>query len=173
MLDLMSEVTRILSAIEQGDPHAAGKLLPLVHHRQRLPLGLKAGYDLLAVQARFEDFERHLAAARALLFGHEHDPEAFLANLLCSSSRTSARSSEQSWSRSPPRFSFEPGLPARPLRCTKTSSTPGNTVKPRDTWMSRIFHPLLSILVSATRQQLARQVHYLKIENQILRNRLP
>src|SRR5262249_10341253 len=27
----MSEVTRILSAIEQGDPHAAGELLPLVY----------------------------------------------------------------------------------------------------------------------------------------------
>ena len=26
----MSEVTRILSAIEQGDPHAAEQLLPLV-----------------------------------------------------------------------------------------------------------------------------------------------
>jgi hypothetical protein len=27
----MSEVTRILSAIEQGDPHAAEQLLPLVY----------------------------------------------------------------------------------------------------------------------------------------------
>jgi DNA-binding GntR family transcriptional regulator len=27
----MSDVTRILSAIEQGDPHAAEKLLPLVY----------------------------------------------------------------------------------------------------------------------------------------------
>src|SRR6266536_1619572 len=27
----MSDVTRILSAIEQGDPHAAGQLLPLVY----------------------------------------------------------------------------------------------------------------------------------------------
>ena len=27
----MSEVTRILSAIEQGDPHAAEELLPLVY----------------------------------------------------------------------------------------------------------------------------------------------
>ena len=31
----MSEVTRILSAIEQGDPRAAGKLLPLVYHELR------------------------------------------------------------------------------------------------------------------------------------------
>jgi RNA polymerase sigma factor (TIGR02999 family) len=31
----MSEVTRILSAIEQGDPHAAEKLLPLVYEELR------------------------------------------------------------------------------------------------------------------------------------------
>jgi RNA polymerase sigma factor (TIGR02999 family) len=31
----MSEVTRILSAIEQGDPHAAGELLPLVYAELR------------------------------------------------------------------------------------------------------------------------------------------
>jgi RNA polymerase sigma factor (TIGR02999 family) len=31
----MSQVTRILSAIEQGDPHAAGKLLPLVYDELR------------------------------------------------------------------------------------------------------------------------------------------
>jgi hypothetical protein len=32
---LMSEVTRILSAIEQGQPEAAGKLLPLVYDALR------------------------------------------------------------------------------------------------------------------------------------------
>jgi RNA polymerase sigma factor (TIGR02999 family) len=32
----MSDVTRILSAIEQGDPHAAGQLLPLVYDELRL-----------------------------------------------------------------------------------------------------------------------------------------
>jgi RNA polymerase sigma factor (TIGR02999 family) len=31
----MSEVTRILSAMEQGDPHAAGELLPLVYNELR------------------------------------------------------------------------------------------------------------------------------------------
>jgi RNA polymerase sigma factor (TIGR02999 family) len=31
----MSEVTRILSAIEQGDPHAAEKLLPLIYQELR------------------------------------------------------------------------------------------------------------------------------------------
>src|SRR5690349_16185413 len=36
MLDVMSDVTRILSAIEQGDPSAAGQLLPLVYDELRL-----------------------------------------------------------------------------------------------------------------------------------------
>src|ERR1700675_2664527 len=31
----MSEVTRILSAVEQGDPHAAEQLLPLVYEELR------------------------------------------------------------------------------------------------------------------------------------------
>jgi RNA polymerase sigma factor (TIGR02999 family) len=31
----MSDVTRVLSAIEQGDPHAAGELLPLVYEELR------------------------------------------------------------------------------------------------------------------------------------------
>jgi hypothetical protein len=31
----MSDVTRILSAIEQGDPHAAEQLLPLVYEELR------------------------------------------------------------------------------------------------------------------------------------------
>ena len=35
ILDRMSEVTRILSAIEQGDPHAAELLLPLVYDELR------------------------------------------------------------------------------------------------------------------------------------------
>jgi RNA polymerase sigma factor (TIGR02999 family) len=35
MLDLMSEVTRILSAIEKGDTNAAGELLPLVYEELR------------------------------------------------------------------------------------------------------------------------------------------
>jgi RNA polymerase sigma factor (TIGR02999 family) len=35
MLDLMSDVTRLLSAIEQGDPSAAEQLLPLVYDELR------------------------------------------------------------------------------------------------------------------------------------------
>src|SRR5579862_82035 len=31
----MSDLTRILSAIEQGDPHAAGQLLPLIYDELR------------------------------------------------------------------------------------------------------------------------------------------
>jgi RNA polymerase sigma factor (TIGR02999 family) len=36
ILDFMSDVTRILSAIEQGDPHAAELLLPLVYDELRI-----------------------------------------------------------------------------------------------------------------------------------------
>lgn len=39
--------------------------------------------------------------------------------------------------------------------------------------MTRILHPLLALLASATRQDLARQVAYLKEENRVLRERLP
>jgi len=39
--------------------------------------------------------------------------------------------------------------------------------------MAAIIHPLLTLLASLTRQELARQVTYLKAENQILRSRLP
>jgi len=39
--------------------------------------------------------------------------------------------------------------------------------------MSRIFHPLMYVLACATRQELARQVQFLKTENAILRSKLP
>jgi len=39
--------------------------------------------------------------------------------------------------------------------------------------MGRILHPLFALLASVTRQELARQVAYLKEENRILRARLP
>src|SRR5215471_14139347 len=35
MLDLMANVTQVLSAIEAGDPHAADELLPLVYDELR------------------------------------------------------------------------------------------------------------------------------------------
>ena len=39
--------------------------------------------------------------------------------------------------------------------------------------MASIIHPLLALLASLTRQELARQVTYLKAENRILRSKLP
>jgi len=39
--------------------------------------------------------------------------------------------------------------------------------------MAAIIHPLLTLLASLTRQELARQVAYLKAENRILRSKLP
>src|SRR5262245_7777584 len=41
----MSEVTRILSAIEQGDPHAAGQLLPLVYDELRHLAAAKLAHE--------------------------------------------------------------------------------------------------------------------------------
>jgi RNA polymerase sigma factor (TIGR02999 family) len=41
----MSEVTRILSAIEQGDPSAAGELLPLVYEELRKLAAAKLGQE--------------------------------------------------------------------------------------------------------------------------------
>ena len=39
--------------------------------------------------------------------------------------------------------------------------------------MSRFFHPLIALLASMTRSELARQIQYLKAENQVLRGKLP
>jgi len=39
--------------------------------------------------------------------------------------------------------------------------------------MSKIFHPLLALIASATNNKLAKYVEYLKHENKILRARLP
>ena len=41
----MTEVTRIISAIEQGDPHAAEKLLPLVYDELRKLAAAKLGHE--------------------------------------------------------------------------------------------------------------------------------
>src|SRR5262245_43763213 len=40
----MSDVTRILAAIEQGDPHAAEQLLPLVYEERKTPWRLVKKY---------------------------------------------------------------------------------------------------------------------------------
>ena len=39
--------------------------------------------------------------------------------------------------------------------------------------MAAIIHPLLTLLASLSRQELAQQVTYLKTENKILRSKLP
>src|SRR6201984_1418646 len=45
MLASMNEVTRILSAIEQGDSHAAGQLLPLVYTELRRLAAQKLSHE--------------------------------------------------------------------------------------------------------------------------------
>jgi RNA polymerase sigma factor (TIGR02999 family) len=67
ILDAMSEVTRILSAIEQGDPHAANQLLPLVYDElrklaaQKLA-GEKPGQTLQATALVHEAYLRLVAS---------------------------------------------------------------------------------------------------------------
>ena len=39
--------------------------------------------------------------------------------------------------------------------------------------MNKIFHPLLALIASATNNELAKYVEYLKAENKILRARIP
>ena len=45
MVQFMSDVTHILNAIEQGDPHAAEQLLPLVYEELRKLAGLKMAQE--------------------------------------------------------------------------------------------------------------------------------
>src|SRR5882724_2887626 len=45
MLASMSEITHVLSAIEQGDPHAAEQLLPLVYDELRKLAAQKLGQE--------------------------------------------------------------------------------------------------------------------------------
>jgi hypothetical protein len=54
----------------------------MVNHRQRLPLGLKAGDDLPSVHAGLDDLQRHAAADRLGLLGHENDAKAPFSDLL-------------------------------------------------------------------------------------------
>jgi len=66
----MSEVTRILTAIEQGDPHAAEQLLPLVYEelRQRAAQKLaqeKPGQPLDATALVHEAYLRLVKVDRA------------------------------------------------------------------------------------------------------------
>ena len=54
----------------------------MVHHRQRLPLGLEAGDHLLGVHARLDDLQRDAAADRLGLLGDIDDAHAPFADLL-------------------------------------------------------------------------------------------
>ncbi len=54
----------------------------MVHHRQRLPLRLEPGDDLLGVHAQLDHLEGHFAADRLLLFGDIDHPAAAFADLL-------------------------------------------------------------------------------------------
>src|SRR3954447_13621828 len=45
MLPSMSDVTRILVALEQGDPHAAAQLLPLVYEELRKLAAQKLAHE--------------------------------------------------------------------------------------------------------------------------------
>jgi putative transposase len=51
--------------------------------------------------------------------------------------------------------------------------TPSTITTYEDTPMSKIFHPLLALIASATDKELAKYVEYLKHENKILRARIP
>src|SRR5215475_7304126 len=60
MLVAMSEVTRILSAIDQGDPHAAGQLLPLVYDElRRFAAAAEAMRRILVESARRKQRLKH------------------------------------------------------------------------------------------------------------------
>jgi RNA polymerase sigma factor (TIGR02999 family) len=66
----MSEVTRILSAIEQGDPHAAEQLLPLVYDELRKLAGARLAHEapgqtLQATALVHEAYVRLVATARS------------------------------------------------------------------------------------------------------------
>jgi hypothetical protein len=68
----MSEVTRVLSAIEQGEPHAAEQLLPLVYDElcklaaQKLAQG-KPGQTLQATALVHEAYLRLVVVSTAML----------------------------------------------------------------------------------------------------------
>jgi RNA polymerase sigma factor (TIGR02999 family) len=73
----MSEVTRILQAIDQGDPHAASQLLPLVYSElRRLAAQMLAqerpGHTLQATALVHEAYLRLVGAGRDHWEGRKH-----------------------------------------------------------------------------------------------------
>ena len=96
-----SRVERLVLVAELGDRNAAHQFhhevgparvgrarvehlgdVRMIHHRQRLPLGLEAGDDLLGVHAQLDDLERDLAADGFLLFRQPDHAEAAFAEFL-------------------------------------------------------------------------------------------
>jgi hypothetical protein len=81
MLSIMSEVTRILTAIEQGDPHAAEQLLPLVYEELRKLAAQKLaqekpGQTLQATALVHEAYMRLVEAATAMMLAQKSIAEA-------------------------------------------------------------------------------------------------
>ena len=54
----------------------------MIHHRQRLALGLEPGDHLARIHPRLDDLEGDLAVDRLRLLGHVDDPHPALADLL-------------------------------------------------------------------------------------------
>ena len=54
----------------------------MIHHGQRLTLGLKPRHHFPRVHAQFDDLQRHSPPHRFLLLGHPDDAEATLTDLL-------------------------------------------------------------------------------------------
>src|SRR5262249_52101845 len=77
MLPSMSEVTRVLSGIEQGDPHAAEQLLPLVYDELRKLAAQKlarekAGQTLQATALVHEAYLRLVGVDEAQHWNSRH-----------------------------------------------------------------------------------------------------
>src|SRR5438094_2470694 len=73
----MNEITRVLSAIEQGDPHAAKQLLPLVYDELRRLAAQKLvqekpGQTLQATALVHEAYMRVVAAGAASAPAEQH-----------------------------------------------------------------------------------------------------
>src|SRR5712664_2096381 len=70
----MSEVTRILSAIDQGDPHAAAQLLPLVYAELRQLAAQKLAQEKpgQTLQAAAEAMRRILVEQARRKSRHKH-----------------------------------------------------------------------------------------------------
>jgi RNA polymerase sigma factor (TIGR02999 family) len=81
MLDLMSDVTGILSAIEHGDPSAAEQLLPLVYDELRLLASQKLAHEQpgQTLQATALVHEAYLRLVGAEQCQHWHSRRHFFA----------------------------------------------------------------------------------------------